>query len=123
MSVSNHREAYPNVRVADSAAVIDLLNGSERAKLVALLAAEKISTWARRGTGVANDLTKRDGEIWDSHSFQFYPKGDGVGTINQTFLRAKNPLGNGYYDVCLNYAQLRRVWPTLPIRRTKCDTR
>jgi hypothetical protein len=115
-------DSYPNVRVADSGAVIDLFNGSERTKLVALLAAGKISTWARRGSGTANDLVKRDGGIWNSHSLAFYPKGVGpVRTINQTFLRASNPLDHGYYDVCLNYAQLRRVWPALSISRTKCD--
>ena len=45
-------------------------------------------------------------------------------TINQTFLRSTNPVeSRSYYDVRLNYAQLRRVWPTLPITRTKCDIR
>jgi hypothetical protein len=117
-------DSYPNVRVADSPAVIDLFHGRERTKLIALLAAEKLSTWARRGTGVANDLVKRDGEIWNNHSFQFHPKGDGAGTINQTFLRPNHPLEHvSYYDVCFNFAQLRRVWPTLSISRTKCDIR
>jgi hypothetical protein len=117
-------DSYPNVRVADSPAVIDLFHGRERSKLIALLAAEKLSTWARRATSVANDLVKRDGEIWNDHSFQFHPKGNGEGTINQTFLRPNHPLEHvSYYDVCFNYAQLRRVWPTLPMSRTKCDIR
>jgi hypothetical protein len=117
-------DSYPNVRVADSPTVIDLFNGNERTKLVALLAAGKISTWARRGVGVANDLVKRDGAIWDSHSFAFHPKGDGTGMINQTFLRSNNPIEtSGYYDVCLNYVQLRRVWSALAISLTECNTR
>jgi hypothetical protein len=115
-------DSYPNVRVADSPAVIDLFHGSERTKLIALLAGEKITTWARFGIGRPNDLLKRDGETWNNNSFHFNPKGDDTGTINQTFLRNTNPLeGRSYYDVCFNYAQLRRVWPTLPITRTKCD--
>jgi hypothetical protein len=118
-------DSYPNVRVADSAAMIDLFYGSERTKLIALLAANRITTWARFGAGPANDLVKREGKVWDNRSFHFNPKGDGdPRMINQTFLRDMNPLGNGnYYDVCLNYAQLRRVWPTLAISRTKCNIR
>ena len=104
--------------------VLPRLLVSERTKLVALLAGEKITTWARFGIGRPNDLLKRDGETWNNHSFHSNPKGEGTGTINQTFLRSTNPIeSRGYYDVCLNYAQLRRVWPTLSITRTKCDIR
>jgi len=117
-------DSYPNVRVADSSAIIDLFDGSERTKLIALLSTERITTWARFGVGTSNDLIKREGKIWNSHSFHFNPKGEGAPrTINQTFLRDKNPIGSSYYDICLNYVQLRRVWPTLQITRTKCDIR
>ena len=116
-------EGYPNVRVADSPAVIDLFEGKDRAKLIALLAGEKITTWARHGMGVANDLLKRSGQIWKDNSFRFDPKREGTGTINQTFLTARARFGASYYDVCFNYAQLKRIWPLLSITRTKCDTR
>jgi hypothetical protein len=116
-------DSYPNIRVADSGAVIDLLSGSERSKFIALLAGQKITTWARRGSGAANDLLKREGEIWKNHSFRFDPKRSGTGTINQTFLSDNNPYGSGYYDICFNYVQLKRVWPLLSIVRTKCDIR
>lgn len=66
-------ESYPSVRVADSAAVIDLFHGRERIKLVAPLASGKITRWARFSIGRPKDLLKRDGETWNDHSFHFNP--------------------------------------------------
>jgi hypothetical protein len=110
-------DSYPNVRVADSPAVIELLNGSDRAKLIALLAAGKIMSWARVSSRKRGDLLKLDGGMWQTHSLLFLPK-DGDDRINQTFLQAKGY--SSHYDICLNYSQLRRVWPGLSIHRTKC---
>jgi hypothetical protein len=111
-------DSYPNVRVADSPAVIELFDGSDRAKLLALLSAGKISSWARLSSRKRRDLIKLDGKIWTSHTFLFFSK-DGEGRINQTFLQAKGYSSN--YDVCMNYAQLKREWPDLSIHRVTCD--
>ena len=54
-------DSYPNVRVADSLAVIELFKGSARAKLIGLLAAGKIASWARVSSGKSRDLIKLDG--------------------------------------------------------------
>lgn len=78
-------DSYPNVRVADSLAVIELFKGSARAKLIGLLAAGKIASWARVSSGKSRDLIKLDGEMWSTHTFAFLPK-DSEGRINQTFL-------------------------------------
>ena len=111
-------DSYPNVRVADSPAVIELFDGSDRAKLLALLSAGKISSWARLSNRKPRDLIKLDGKIWTSHTFLFFAK-DGEGRINQTFLQAMGY--SSHYDVCMNYAQLKRVWPDLRIHRVTCD--
>jgi hypothetical protein len=112
-------ESYPNVRVADSPAVIELLEGGDRAKLIGLLQAEKISSWARVSSSKSRDFIKLDGRMWAEREFLFMPKGEeSEGWINQTFLRAS--LNSTHYDVCLNYAQLKRVWPKLSIRRSDC---
>jgi hypothetical protein len=111
-------DSYPNVRVADSPAVIELFEGSARAKLLGLLAAGKIASWARASSGKSRDLIKLEGVMWSTHSFAFLPK-DGDGRINQTFLQYRDY--SSHYDVCMNYAQLKRVWPDLLIQRSDCD--
>jgi hypothetical protein len=118
-------ENYPNVRVADAPAVIQLFGGSERAKLIALLAGNVLRSWARVSADLtSSDLVQVDGSIWNTHRFLFTPKGkDEEGTINQTYLRPKVSHSSSHYDIYLNYAQLKRAWPNLSIYRTKCDVR
>lgn len=119
-------ENYPNVCVADSPSIIDLFGGSERTKLVALLASGSLRSWARPSADHTRgdpDFVKLEGTIWNTHKFRFDPKREGHGAINQTFLTPKNSPNSSYYDVCLNYAQLRSAWPDLSIHRTKCDSR
>jgi hypothetical protein len=73
-------DSYPEVRVADSPAVIELFNGGDRAKLIALLAAGKINSWARASSRKSGDLLTLDGMIWQTHPFAFLPKdSDGLG--------------------------------------------
>jgi hypothetical protein len=98
--------------------VTELFEGGARAKLIGLLAAGKIASWARVSSGKSRDLIKLDGGMWSTHTFAFLPR-DGDGRINQTFLQAKGY--SSHYDVCMNYAQLKRVWPDLLIRRSDCD--
>jgi hypothetical protein len=114
-------DSYPNVRVADSPTVIDLFTGSERPRLIALLGSKKLTSWARISADTSSDHVMLGGEIWGTHSFRFIPKQPDPGTINQTYLRSRKDSNSSHYDVCLNYAQLKRIWPGLSIRRSKCD--
>jgi hypothetical protein len=116
-------ETFPNVRVADTPAVIELFEGRERSKLVGLLASEKLTAWARISASISSDLLPLEGKIWSTHSFRFHPKNADEGSINQTFLRIQGTYNSTHYDVCLNYAQLKRAWPHLRIHRSKCDVR
>jgi hypothetical protein len=114
-------DSYPNVRIADTPAIIDLFRGSERPKLIGLLGSERLTSWARVSANIPSDHVVLDGKIWGSHSFKFIPKRDDPGTINQTYLHSSREGTSSHYDICLNYAQLKRVWPQLPMRRSKCD--
>ncbi|HUZ30837.1 MAG TPA: hypothetical protein VMV19_01830 [Xanthobacteraceae bacterium] len=117
-------ESYANVRVADSPAVIELFEGRERTKLIGLLNSNKLTTWVRPSNGIGRDLETAEGKIWGSHTFQFMSKrDDDSGTINQTYLRPRFNPNSSHYDICLNYAQLKRAWPDLQINRTACDIR
>lgn len=118
-------ENYPNVRAADSPAIIELFGGSERAKLIALLAGNVLKAWARVSADHSSaDLVLLTTNIWNTHNFMFWPKAENQqGTINQTYLRQKGQHNSSHYDLCLNYAQLKRAWPSLSIHRTKCDVR
>jgi hypothetical protein len=113
---------YPNVRLADSPAAIALFENSERAKLIALLAEEKLSSWARIMANTAHDFTRLKGSVWAAAALQFIPKSpNDTGHINQTYLRQRPDTNAAFYDICMNYAQLKRAWPSLNIRRSKCD--
>jgi hypothetical protein len=114
-------DSYPNVRLADSPAAMDLLNGRERPKLIGLFLSGKLRAWARISAHLSSDLFPMDGDIWRTHSLMFLPKVDGPGTINQTYLRPRGTQNSSHYDICFNYAQLKRVWPDLQISRSKCD--
>ena len=116
-------ESYANIRVANSSAVIVLFNGRERTKLIGLLSSNKLTTWSRLSASTGSDLVPVEGKIWNTHKFMFIPKDEGPGTINQTYLRPRGTYNSTHYDVCLNYAQLKRAWPHLQIRRTACDIR
>jgi hypothetical protein len=104
-------ESFPDVRVADYPAVLALFEGHERDKLIPLLEAEKISAWARSGQGEPPPL-RLPGNIWQSHYLVFFPKTVGL-SKNQTFIRKNNRLESTYFDVHLNKAQLKKVWPAI----------
>lgn len=115
-------EGYPNVRLADSPAAVALFEGSERAKIIALLMQEKILSWARVSASVSHDFVLLAGNVWGMSAFRCDPKNHAdAGSINQTYLRQRNTPNAAFYDVCMNFAQLKRAWPSLEIRRTKCD--
>jgi hypothetical protein len=118
-------ENYPNVRVADTPAIIELFGGSERAKLIALLGGNVLKAWARVSADYSSPvLVLLNTNIWNTHNFMFWPKEENQeGAINQTYLRQKGEHNSSHYDLCLNYAQLKRAWPSLSIHRTKCDVR
>jgi hypothetical protein len=115
-------EGYPNVRLADSPAAIALFESSERTKVIALLAEEKLSSWARVMANTAHDFVRLKGSVWTGAALQFIPKSpNDTGHINQTYLRQRPDTSATFYDICMNFAQLKRAWPSLDIRRSKCD--
>jgi hypothetical protein len=107
-------EFIPDLRVADSPAALKLFDGTDGDKLLPLLEAEKIIAWARRIGGNPGDEPaplKVPGTVWRDHYFKFNPRPDGPGRINQTFIKTRSRDELVYYDVFLNSAQIRRVWP------------
>jgi hypothetical protein len=112
---------YPNVRVADNPAVIQLFS-SDRTKLLALLHEEAIYAWARNMTG-SKDLVRITRSHWGKLQFSFAPKTSDPRSINQTFLRTKSPAFqiSAFYDLCLNSVQLLRAFPSLQLQTSKCD--
>jgi hypothetical protein len=114
-------DSYPNIRLADSPTAMDLLNGRERPKLIGLLSSGKLCAWARISASLSSDLFPMNGSIWKTHSLMFLAKGDDPKAINQTFLRPRGNQNSSHYDICLNHAQLKRVWPDLQISQSRCD--
>jgi hypothetical protein len=104
-------EFIPDVRVADAPNVIKLFEGTDADKLIPLLEAEKISAWARpMGPGEPPPI-RVPGTVWRTHKFVFFPKGEGPGRRNQTFIQTRSDNVTLYFDLRLNRTQLRRVWP------------
>jgi hypothetical protein len=118
---------WGNVRVADNPNALELflVRGAERDKLLSLLTDGVISCWARRMTPDQSDLKKVAGSVWNDAGtvFDFDPKRpDDERTINQTYIRdhANRPR---FYDLYLNYTQMRRVWRTIVLTQTKGEVR
>ena len=113
---------FANVRVADAPSVVSLFNGPERAKLMTLLTGGLMPTWARPNSVLRHDLVPLPLSVWQTYTFNFYPKGDEPGHISQTFLKPSLSIHDGdYFDLCMNKAQLLRAWPDLDIPESKCD--
>lgn len=109
-------DSYPDIRVADTPAVISLFESNERNKLVPLLEAEKIVAWARLGWGEP-PLLKIPGNVWRSNHLVFYPMMNDQ-TRNQTFLLKNGRTESTYFDVHVNRAQIERIWPQIKISET-----
>ncbi|TWB01778.1 hypothetical protein [Bradyrhizobium stylosanthis] len=105
----------PNVRVADCPAALELFDHPEQDKLLPLLEAEKLIAWARPMKPISDHpaLIKVQGAVWRDHVLEFFPRGDGPGRINQTFIRTRPSKDSIFYDVFLNAHQLRQVWPNI----------
>lgn len=114
-------ESYPNIRIADNQCIQELLNGSERTKLLGLLAAGKLDAWARpmRGSRDFVQIPKAD---WETryidvqlNSGASINQSGAFKTHNQTYLRTKQKRESTHYDVCFNKAQILKIWPTLSL--------
>jgi hypothetical protein len=105
--------SYPDLRIADSTDFWILYDGPERLKLRGLLRSGKLTTWARRNLSSPTDPILLAPENWDTLDLEYHPAGDRHDLVNQTFLRPAAYVGGvaSYYDVHLNKAQLRAVWP------------
>jgi hypothetical protein len=115
----------PDLRVADSDLALVLFSSKERDKLLPLLEAGKLSSWARPMHG--NELGKDPppvilkGEVWRSHYLQSFPKTEGQ-FRTQTFLKTKSRHESAYFDVLLNKSQIKAIWPD-QIRFVEAATR
>jgi hypothetical protein len=107
-------EDIPDLRVADSDLVMALFESSERDKLLPLLEAERLRSWARpmRGNEPGKDPPPviLKGETWRNNYLQFFPKREGQYRA-QTFLKTKSRHESSYFDVVLNKIQVERIWP------------
>jgi hypothetical protein len=104
-------EYLPDVRVADSLAAQRLFEGRDGDNLIPLLEAEKIFAWARpMGRGEPAPI-RVPGNVWRTNQMWVVPKGDNPHMRNQTFIKTKTTNETSYYDLRLNRAQLKRVWP------------
>lgn len=104
-------EYLPDVRVADSLAAQRLFEGKDGDNLIPLLEAEKIFAWARpMGRGEPAPI-RVPGNVWRTNQMWVMPKGDNPHMRNQTFIKTKTTNETSYYDLRLNCAQLKRVWP------------
>jgi hypothetical protein len=106
-------EYVPNVRIADSPAIIALFEGTAADKLLPLLEAEKLSSWARPMGSGQPPLAMLPVEIWKCHHLEFCPKNDEHRWQNQTFIQTNARSETIYYDAHLNERQIEQVWPDL----------
>jgi hypothetical protein len=114
---------WGNVRVADNPAALALFREYDpaRNKFIALLTQNQIGCWARRLVGPP-DLVFVPGTVWNEMGvLDFQSKNDTPGSINQTYIR--KPKQTLFYDVHLNFAQMKRIWPTIVLREATEDVR
>jgi hypothetical protein len=121
-------ESYANVRVADNPALIELftVRGIKQNKLLALLQEGKLRSWAKNSIpNYDYHLYKLDPSIWHQKKLTFQ-RAVSDRHINQTFLGKEKTYAwstptNSHYDVWLNFAEMKRIWPDLQIiMATKC---
>jgi hypothetical protein len=115
---------YPDVRVADNPDIIALFNGAERNKLMGLLDADWIWTWARPlhpSDGISTDFIRIQGTDWHRYRIDFEKKTDDPRSVNHTYLRSKRGNTAVFYDLCFNSVHLKRVWSLLPFETSNCD--
>jgi hypothetical protein len=110
-------ENYPNVRIADNPSIHgDILNGADRQKFLALLSAGILTGWARPIVG-NSDFVKIPEASWEAHKIEVLLNSgqsidqDGVHRIHhQSFIRSKRRNEATHYDVCVNRAQMSKIW-------------
>lgn len=119
-------QSYPNVRIADNPSVQDLL-ANERAKFLGLLSSGNLQTWARPMKG-NSDFVRISKDALDQHHIDvMLNEGQSVDAAgifkmhHQTFLRRKSDRQSTHYDVCLNKAQLLKIWPSLSLTLDRKD--
>lgn len=116
-----HADKYPDLRVADSVAALELFGGSERRKLIALLEGGSIKAWARSmakeqtPVGQDTDLLMLPSDVWSKHVLQHMPKRQ-QGTRAQTFLKTNDRGYSAFYDVWLNSVQMAELFPSFKLR-------
>ena len=117
-SVSFKDTGWGNVRVADNPQLIELFEkaGSDRDKLMAFLTGNFITCWARRMDSKYTDLVFVGFDVWEKGHFLVEASPDGNG--NQTYIRGRGIPAYIFKDLHLNFAQLRDIWPEMPLKQT-----
>lgn len=111
---------YPNVRIADNPSIYDhILQGGDRQKFLQLLSAGTLTGWARPMFG-KRDFVRLTKEFWDLHFIEVMVNEgisiDSAGVErrhSQSWLKTKANKDNTHYDVCVNRAQMSKVWSDL----------
>lgn len=110
-------DCVADVRLADSQSLLGLFDSPQRDKLISLLIGERISSWARpMGLG-HQDLVRLKGSDWEIHYMVKHDPTSHPSSIHQTFFRTKTRNESKYYDIYLNYEQIKLIWPSLQLER------
>ena len=109
-------ENYANVRVADNPSIHDeILRGEDRQKFLGLLNAGVLAAWGRPMLG-RTDFVPIPKASWETHFIDVrlnfgHSDVDGKRIYShQTFLKVKNTNDPVFYDICVNRAQMNKVW-------------
>jgi hypothetical protein len=113
-------ENYANVRIADNLSIHkNILGGSDRQKFLGLLSAGILTAWARPMRG-RTDFIRIPPAWWETHYIDVRLKyghsienDDAPVYIHQSFLKTRNTSEPTHYDVCVNRAQMSKVWSDL----------
>jgi hypothetical protein len=113
-------ENYANVRIADNTSIHEsILRSGERQKFLGLLSAGILTAWARPMQGRTDFI--RIPQAWcETHYIDVRLKysesieNNNAPTYqNQSFLKTRKAGDATHYDVCVNRAQMSKVWSDL----------
>jgi hypothetical protein len=113
-------ENYANVRIADNPSIHENILGSgERQKFLGLLSAGILTAWARPTRG-RTDFVRIPQAWWETHYIDVHLRysesienNDAPTYQNQSFLKTRSANEPTHYDVCVNRAQMSKIWRDL----------
>lgn len=119
-------ENYANVRIADNPSIHEkILRSGERQKFLGLLSSGVLTAWARPMQG-RSDFVRVPKTQWETHYIdvrlkyeELIENNNAPTYINQSFLKTRNNNEPTHYDVCVNRAQMSRIWKDMHFVRDK----